>query len=390
VGNVGGSARGDADAPMLDRVPHRRLAEPPVTNAAVPLECQIECGTFSAATSQVFTGFAMLARAGSVSVRVKRTKASWRELATVLAVVLGDGTRLFYDLRDAARIHPDALDWTDHYFKRSYSPALAPEAAATKVAPLGFNYPVYSGGDWGSRRMLWNAVGVVPRGVPNTLRALCDMSELLSNLTHRSAGRSACPVEAFEVPPSGNDQPRVLLLTRTWDPATVQNDPALAETWAELNNMRAACIRGLRREFGSSVVSGFAPTSDARRDYPDCVVEDPRISRKPFYLEVMRHSDVCIATTGLAGSNGWRLGEYIASSRAIVSERLLSQVPGEFSRGTNYAEFVDPEGCIEQTVALVENRERRLLMMEKNQRYYEESLRPDRLVLNTLLAAQAQ
>jgi hypothetical protein len=358
-----------------------------MTSASLPLGCQLECGPFSAATSQLFTGFALLARAGKVEVRVKRSHASWRGHPTLLSVVLGDGTRLVYDLRDAARIHPDALDWADHYFKRSYSPARAPAAAATKVAPLGFNYPVYSGGDWCARRMLWNAAAVAPRGVPNTVRALCDMSGLLSNLTRRSGGRSACPVAAFEALPSANDRPRVLLLTRTWDPAVVQKDAALAAAWAALNHTRAACIRALRREFGASVVSGFAPTADARRDYPDCVVDEPRISQKAYYLGVMRHSDVCIATTGLAGSNGWRLGEYVASSRAIVSERLMSQVPGPFTSGTNYAEFADPDGCVEQTVALVEDPERRLSMMEANHRYYEEFLRPDALVLNTLSAA---
>ncbi len=214
------------------------------------------------------------------------------------------------------------------------------------------------------------------------------MSEVLSRLARRPAGRAFCPVSAFEASPSTSDRPRVLLLTRTWDPKVVQDDAALAEAWASLNRNRATCIRLLRRELGPNLVSGFAPTPDAVRDYGDCVVDEPRVTRKAFYLELMRRSEVCIATTGLAGSNGWRLGEYIAASRAIVSERLLAQVPGDFTSGTNYSSFETPEECVERVVTMVGDRQLRLSMMEANRRYYEAYLRPDRLVANSLSIAR--
>jgi hypothetical protein len=358
-----------------------------MSSTSSPIVCHIECGPFSAASSQIFTGFALLSRAGHVDATVRRSTANWRGQSTIVAVVLGDGTRLIYDLLDAARIRPDALDWSDHYFKRSYAPSIAPEAGDAKVAPLGFNYPVYASGDWLRKRMVWNATNIRQRGARNAFRASLDMSETLSRLARRSAGRAYCAVSAFEALPSTSDPPRVLLLTRTWDPEVVQQDAALAEAWAALNRNRAACIRLLRREFGPNVVSGFAPTPDAIRDYGDCVVDEPRVTRKTFYLELMRRSDVCVATTGLAGSNGWRLGEYIAASRSIVSERLLSQVPGGFTTGTNYSAFVTPEECVEHTVTLVGDRELRLSMMKANHRYYEANLRPDMLVAHSLSTA---
>jgi hypothetical protein len=220
-------------------------------------------------------------------------------------------------------------------------------------------------------------------------RAVVDLSETLSRVAGRTAGRAACHVEAFQAPPSTNDTPRVLLLTRTWDPESVRKDPSLAETWSAINRMRVGCIRALRDELGDVVVGGLAPTPDAVRDYPDCVVQDLRITKKPVYLELMKRSDICVATKGLAGSNGWRLGEYVAGSRAIVSEVLQSEVPGNFARDRNYAEFDDASTCVEQTVRLVERPEQRLEMMAANRAYYEDYLRPDALVLNTLRAGGA-
>lgn len=350
----------------------------------VALECRIECGPFSAPLSQLFTGFALLARAGVAEVRLRQAASSWRDLATVIGVVLGDGTRLFYDVGDAAHIRGDALEWCDRYYKRSYAPSIAPDVSSPKVHPLGFNYAAYTHGDWRYRRMLWTALRTGPRGAPNTARSIADASAWLSRIARRPAGRRLCPVDAFEATPSPRSQPRVLLLTRTWDATQVRGDLALSEAWVALNEQRAACIRALRREFGGAALCGFAPSGDAVRDYPDCVMPDERMSAKRAYLELMQRSDICIATTGLAGSNGWRLGEYVASSRAIVSERLLSEVPGDFADGRNYLSFIDADGCIDAAVRLFEDRDRRLAMMEQNQRYYRAFLRPERLVLNTL------
>jgi hypothetical protein len=352
------------------------------------VSCRLLCGSFSAPLSQLFTGFALLARRGSVDVHVERAKGDWRGLSgTALAVVVGDRCRLVYDTRDAARINPDALAWSDHYFKRSFNADVVPAGAEGKVSPLGFNYPVYTGSDWRLRRMFWTMAGASPRALNNAAQAVFDLSRSLSALSTRTTGRAACSVEAFEAPPATRVPPRVLLLTRTWDPQTVGHDPALADAWSAINRMRAGCIRALRKEFGPGVLAGLAPTPDAVRDYADCIVDDSRITRKRSYLEVMQQSDVCIATAGLAGSNGWRLGEYIASSRAIVSEALRSEVPGGFVRDRNYSEFDDPGGCVESTVALVEDRGRRGAMMQANHDYYRAHLRPDVLVLHSLREA---
>ena len=114
---------------MRSRAKARRETQLTMSGTPSPIDCHIECGPFSAASSQIFTGFALLSHRGDVNASVRRSNANWRGQSTIIAVVLGDGTRLIYDLLDAARIRQDALDWSDHYFKRSYAPGIAPEAA---------------------------------------------------------------------------------------------------------------------------------------------------------------------------------------------------------------------------------------------------------------------
>jgi hypothetical protein len=105
---------------------------------------------------------------------------------------------------------------------------------------------------------------------------------------------------------------------------------------------------------------------------------------KKTYLSLMHGSSICIATTGLEGSVGWKLGEYVAAAKAIVSEPLRSVQPGDFRPGRNYLEFRTPEQCVDAVQRLVDDPAHRLDMMRKNAAYYAAYVRPDALVWNAL------
>ena len=91
-----------------------------------------------------------------------------------------------------------------------------------------------------------------------------------------------------------------------------------------------------------------------------------------------------MATTGLNGSNGWKLGEYVALSKAVISEPLVFQVTGDFAKEKNYLEFTDPEKLVTAATRLFDDKTLRLALMINNYRYYQAYLRPDALILNTL------
>ena len=102
-------------------------------------------------------------------------------------------------------------------------------------------------------------------------------------------------------------------------------------------------------------------------------------------MKLLREFPIGIATTGLHGSIGWKLAEYVSYSKAIVTEKLNYRVPGHFEKELNYLDFVSPEGCVESAARLFQNYSLRCQLMINNYRYYQSYLRPDSLVLNTLL-----
>lgn len=287
---------------------------------------ELLCDNSSDATSQIYTGFGLLHRARIADVKLIRERdydAASDGAARMKAVV--DGRRVFFDLHDGGRIDDDALAWSDVYFKRSYDRTR--HGNSTYVHPLGLNLPMYGPGDWRWRRAFWSLRGMRPKNVRSVSTRIALLNRPLARVLPAKSGAAASMLGFMEREPVLSDRPRVILFTRTWDPERVGGKKA--DEWRAINWMRANCIRALRSEFGPDFIGGLAPLTSALRDYPDCVV-DSKVVVKATYLGSMHGSDVGIATTGLRGSNGWPMAEYVAAAKAIVSQPLNFEVPGPF------------------------------------------------------------
>jgi hypothetical protein len=68
-----------------------------------------------------------------------------------------------------------------------------------------------------------------------------------------------------------------------------------------------------------------------------------------------------------------------------VTEPLRYEVPGDFKSEQNYLEFTNEHELIAGISELVRNRRALVTMMQHNARYYNNYLRPENLVFNTLL-----
>jgi hypothetical protein len=190
-------------------------------------------------------------------------------------------------------------------------------------------------------------------------------------------------LDNLEARPDFAAEPRVLFMARAWDTSHIL-DPKQRDVVHALNEMRAECVRSLRRELGSRFLGGLAHDAFASAHYRDVLLPDAGLANKRRYLEILKEYPICVATTGLNGSNGWKLGEYVAHSKAIVTEPLQHAVPGAFESPAHFLEFTTAEGLLDATTRLVEDRGLRCAMMMNNYRYYRAYLRPDALVLNSL------
>ena len=336
------------------------------------LQCSLYLNDHWPHTRQVVVGFCELAQRGDVKLKLLRDRGLRRDTPPPVLRALINGRTVLYDVRDGYNFSEDdqfdsaafhkSLDEVDFYFKRSFDPARhVGMTNAEKVRPLGLNYLV------------------ALRGFhPYVWERTWDLGATLRTF----AGRQPS-VEHFEGPPTVDLDPKVLFMARVWDPD--EKEGKLRDERHAINDMRADCIRAARKEFASVFYGGLALDDFAQRHYPDCLLPSAGASGKKAFLKRVRESSICVATTGLHGSIGWKMAEYVAASKAIVSEPLNYVVPGNFVAGQNYLEFVSTDDFVCAVTRLLEDAKLRHDVMRHNWTYYQGWVRPDALVMNSIM-----
>lgn len=324
--------------------------------------------------TQVLSGFYDLGLGENYSVTFKNmlnTPSPYSDMSVVR--VLYQGKVLIYDLLDGyigTDRMTDLLKGCDLYFKRSFSDeknAALPDELRAKMHPLGFNYHLtYKG---------------------------CPLNDSLpKRLVKMLTGRecmNAFTKEKFEGKASAvKDKPRILFLTRLWDPEECVTDAGKQER-IRINSDRIAIIRALRKRYGDRAITGLSDTPLSRKTAPELIM-DGRYTKRKNYLRLLHESDICIASTGLHGSIGWKTGEYVAAAKAIVTEPFIYKVTGNFAAGENYLEYTSPDTCLEAVQLLCDSPELLYGMKKKNEEYYASFLSPDALTENTLRIAEGK
>lgn len=337
------------------------------------INCRLICHSNSIHLAQIYTGFALLHSAREIGLSQECRNQNFLEPLKPqhlrdarhahLLVIVNDSIKLYYDCHDSHEIDESAVNEVDCYFKRSYAQSTIEPSLKEKVHPLGLNYPVFP--------------------------AECDNfeRERLSTFATQSSPQPVFrpTVKNMQAVPNNVRQSRALFITRAWDPA--DNADRSSEKMMErvqLNETRARCIELLRQQFGDRFLGGFIHTDYAQKNYQSALLLDERLAAKENYVKLLSRYPVCIATTGLHGSTGWKMGEYVAFSRAIVSEKLNYQVPGDFLPSENYLEFDDPKRCADEVHRLLSDAALRQRLMKTNHQYYLSYLRPDSMIRRTL------
>lgn len=350
------------------------------------VDCEIEVYSDVDHLKQVYAGFSLLDRFGMLKLRQVIPKLASRNLSDPdkltdykyfnTKVILNGAISIVYDMHDRNWIDQKILAGVDFYFKRSFdSEYLSGLSEGNKVFPLGLNYPVST-----------DHVDIFKIRRSSLYSGKARIKAIAKGLRLDRFGVGPGEVERVDILNGMPDflvEPRVLFMAKVWNPDAVASENQKNSIKA-LNEVRAECIRTLRAEFKDRFFGGLARDEYSIQHYEDCLLPDSSHSGKRNYLNILRNFPICVTTTGLNGSNGWKLGEYVAFSKAIISEPLLFSVPGNFTENTNYLKFSTPEDLVEAVTKLFENRLPRYEMMMNNRRYYETYVRPDAMILNTL------
>lgn len=290
----------------------------------------------------------------------------------------------FVDFHDSWEINEAGYDRHHVYFKRSLDASRLPAERRAKLEPLGLVHENWRDGldPWEVRRLAQQTAPLH--------RRIGDLAKLAAQIAADWVGLASRPtISSTSATPDPDLPVRVLFMVGLWDPAEpARHDPSRVAEFEAINAMRRDCVLGLREAFGEHFTGGTQHSTFATRFDPVALMPDPRAASKSRYLGLVRQHSVCVATMGLHGSNGGKFSEYVALSRAIVSEPLRYTVPGPFAPERNYLTFSNPDECVAQARRLAADEGLRRRLMLENHAYYEAWMRPDvlaRRVVDTIL-----
>jgi hypothetical protein len=346
------------------------------------IRCKLITNSNSRFLQQIYTGFFLLYKTGLIDLKQVFNTKKGNKLndRPCIHVVVNDSVKIFYDAIDGYGIQNEDLEDSHYYFKRSYYSKyiLALGAQSKKVFPFGLNYELYPSNvdKFAIQRNLLLSVGY------KRIAGIINILDTQNKLNYKPR------INMMQSLPDYKAKPNLIFMVKAFDPHDNAGRPKYnIDDRIKINKTRAKCIKMLRDEFGKSFYGGFYHSKFSKMNYNELLIPDIRTSYKKNYINLLKQFPICIANSGLHGSIGWKFAEYIAFSKAIIAEKMSYKVPGTLEKDKNYLEFSTPEDCVEKSVKLFNNEELRNFLMSNNAKYYNAYLRPDSLILNTLLTA---
>ena len=351
------------------------------------MKCVLKLSEVPLHLYQIIAGFELLKQSGKIELDIKRLNpGSPLRLPYNMLEADIDGSKIIFDMNDGYdNILEAGQDYIEFYnkilarcdllFKRSYNEELNSKLInPEKIRKTAPNFMV------------------TVKGNPAHLSVPCDpkkekVKKLIRMIPGTQYYNGYCYEENFRAEPKINNKPKILFMARLWDPAGEfkgQLSEEKSEERRKINESRASCIRLCRNEFRDSFLGGITDSKYAVKEYPDLVIKNNKFSKKNEYLSLMKSFDIHIATMGLHKSTGWKFAEYLAASKAIVSEPLYYSSTGNLSETRNYLVFKNGIDCCEKINELFDE-QKRYSMMCANREYYNEFMSCEKLVNHSIL-----
>lgn len=343
-------------------------------------------------SSYLFCGLYALAAEGVVELSFAprfsihpKVLGTWLEVRDVQT---GDCRRIVVNFIDNANsLWKQKLASCDVYYKRNLLYPVTYDACPVeyheKLRPAGLTFCVR-----GQReRPLWVQMigGLCGKDGPLIETSLKKTLVRLSKVIRGPRYVRSFPFErAFECDCFADAQNVVFFQTRAYDPR-VSSDPL---DTMRVTERRATVIRALRSALGPSFCGGFVPDDYALKAYPDCI--SPLPWEQSAYLALLQTCRIVVYTHGLRTSPAFKMPEYLAAGRCILSERLPTILPSPLRDGNELMYFNDVDELIDKCRSLLSNPEMQAKLSRGARSYYERQVAPKLRVLNLLQDAFAE
>lgn len=300
-------------------------------------------------------------------------------------VFLGSYKIIIYDMHDGyaydVNLSPQEADAIDVYYKRSVNKHLTiqkfPKNLQKKIKTLPFNYNVTC-----KENPLNRNDSIISFSKKTSIK-----NNLLNPLKVVLKGRdSLFNNKIFNSEITINKTPKIMFSTRLWEPENNggrELSKELSEERVKINKERIYLVKELKREFKDMFIGGIQHSKLSKEMCPELTLPFNTTLRKN-YISQMKSADICIATSGLHKSIGWKMGEYVAASKCIVHTPFFYETHTDFQENKNYFSYENNNQLMMVLNTLIEDPKTVYETKINNKLFFEANLKPDRLIYNSI------
>ncbi|NJY63602.1 glycosyltransferase [Salinimicrobium sp. CDJ15-81-2] len=279
------------------------------------------------------------------------------------AVVIKDGQeekKIIIDAFDSPRLSKIAMEWCDVYGKVNYHKQRVSGCNQKKVIPIGPGFGI----------KIWNIFETVSKAFSNyqlARKQLNDKRNFFANYW-----RQFRRLPLYEYCKTHKVKKNyVFFISSIW------------QKEKETNMYRSQFIEACLELKKVNFEGGFAPRSDGLTFGYETIVTK-RINLEE-YIESLRKSVIVFNTPAVEKCHGWKLGEYLAMGKAILSTEHINELPSPLVH-KKHIHYVQPDKTQikEQIVTLISNEEYCNKLEENARSYFRKYLEPQAVIQNIL------
>jgi len=223
---------------------------------------------------------------------------------TLAAVVYKNGneSRIVIDALDTPRIYKKPLDWCDVYGKVNFNEKALPEENSYKILAIGPSFGI----------RIWSLTATLNLAVLNYFKSKGRIYNKSYFFTSYWRQLNRLPIRKY-IPSQKAENNYVFFISSLW------------EKEEKTNMLRANFIKTCKEMKQVNFEGGFAPRSDKKElNFGEFI--DKRVSPKKYLMKI-KNSLVVFNTPAVQGCHGWKLPEFLALGKAIISTEIWNILP---------------------------------------------------------------
>lgn len=275
----------------------------------------------------------------------------------------GQEIKIVIDYKDSYPVNSEIYDWCDIYGKVNLNENYTDISTYKKIINIGPGFGV----------RIWNNYKTIFYAILNFIRSYRYLNTKYYPFFYGYYWQTKrLPISGFTWCPT--DGKYVFFVSTLWN-----HDNCIKST----NVLRAAFIETCKNA-GLDFEGGLYAKQSNKEYYKFKHLVYSKFISFPSYIQKTKRSSVVFNTPTVYNCHGWKLGEYFAMGKAIISTPFINKMPIELEHGKNIHFIEDPSELNTAIGKILNDHNYRAALEKGALEYYQKYLSPE-MVIKRLL-----